>query len=136
VIGACIEVHRALGPGLLESAYEVCLAHELTLRGLSFERQVALPVRFKGVELDCAYRMDFVVGNELVVELKAVEQLLPVHEAQLITYLRLTALPAGLLVNFHVKTLRQGLRRLTLTPPNPSLLPPSCDPPQGRTPAR
>jgi GxxExxY protein len=118
VIGACIEVHRVLGPGLLESAYEACLAHELTLRGLSFERQQSLPVSYKGVRLECGYRMDFVVHAELVVELKAVERLLPVHEAQLISYLRLTRLPAGLLVNFHAETIRRGLRRLTLKHPS------------------
>ncbi len=114
MIGACIEVHRCLGPGLLESAYEACLAHELTLRRLSFERQVPLPVIYKGVQLECGYRMDFVVCQELVVELKAVERLLPVHEAQLISYLRLTRVPAGLLVNFHVEAIRRGLRRLSL----------------------
>jgi GxxExxY protein len=116
VIGACIEVHRVLGPGLLESAYEVCLARELTLRGLSFDRQRAVPVSYKGVPLECGYRLDFVIGAELIVEVKAVECLLPVHEAQLISYLRLTHLPAGLLVNFHVDVLRHGLRRFTLTP--------------------
>jgi GxxExxY protein len=126
VIGACIEVHRVLGPGLLESAYEACLAHELTLRGLSFERQKMLPVSYKGVQLECGYRMDFVVRNELVVEVKAVERLLPVHEAQLISYLRLTRLPAGLLVNFHAPTVRRGLRRLTLEPSNLPALPSSC----------
>jgi GxxExxY protein len=118
VIGACIEVHRVLGPGLLESAYEACLAHELTLRGLSFERQQSLPVSYKGVRLECGYRMDFVVRAELVIEVKAVERLLPVHEAQLISYLRLTRLPAGLLVNFHAETIRRGLRRLTLKHPS------------------
>ena len=127
MIGACIEVHRVLGPGLLESAYEACLAHELTLRRLGFERQKALPVSYKGVDLECGYHMDFVVCGELVVELKAVERLLPVHEAQLISYLRLTRLPAGLLVNFHMETIRRGLRRLTLKPPNLPDLPPSCE---------
>ncbi len=124
VFGACIELHRVLGPGLLESAYEACLAHELALRGLCFERQKTLPVSYKGVRLECGYRMDFVVRAELVVEVKAVERLLPVHEAQLISYLRLTRLPAGLLVNFHAETIRRGLRRLTLKLP---VLPPSCD---------
>jgi len=125
VIGACIEVHRLLGPGLLESAYEECLAHEFGLIGLSFERQRALPVSYKGVSLECGYRMDFVVMNELVVEVNAVERLLPVHEAQLVTYLKLSGLDAGLLVNFHSEAIRHGLRRLTRTRP-PSVLPPSC----------
>src|SRR5436190_21134619 len=114
VIGACIEVHRCLGPGLLESAYEQCLAHEFDLRLLSADRQVHLPVRYKNVEIDCGYRLDFIIEAELIVEIKAVERLLPVHEAQLLTYLKLTGLPAGLLVNFHTETLRHGLRRLTL----------------------
>jgi GxxExxY protein len=117
VIGACIEVHRVLGPGLLESAYEACLARELSLRGLIFAHQQRLPISYKGMDLACAYRMDFVINRELVVEVKAVEQLLPVHEAQLISYLRLTGIPAGLLVNFHAVVLRHGLRRLSLKPP-------------------
>jgi len=117
VIGACIEVHRVLGPGLLESSYETCLEHELVLRGLRFERQRHLPVRYKGVTLECGYRMDFVVQAELVVEVKAVEYLLPVHAAQLISYLRLTGIRTGLPVNFHAETIRRGLRRLTLDPP-------------------
>ena len=114
VIGACIEVHRALGPGLLESAYEQSLAHELSLQGVRFERQRPVPVSYKGIELAYGYRLDFVVARVLVLEIKAVESLLPVHEAQLLTYLRLTGLPIGLLVNFHAETLRRGLRRLTL----------------------
>ena len=120
-----MEVHRCLGPGLLESAYEQCLAHEFDLRLLSAERQVHLPVRHKNVEIDCGYRLDFIIEAELIVEIKAVERLLPVHEAQLLTYLKLTGLPAGLLVNFHTETLRHGLRRLTLNqkPFSPSRLP-------------
>lgn len=113
VIGACIEVHRILGPGLLESVYEECLCHELSLRGLSFERQKVVPVSYKGVELGCGYRADLIVQDELIVEVKAVEALLPLHEAQLISYLQLTGLPAGLLVNFRAETIRAGLRRLT-----------------------
>ena len=116
VIGACIDVHRVLGPGLLESAYESCLAHEFALRGVIVERQKAVAVSYKGVQLECGYRLDFVVCAELVVEVKAVERLLLVHEGQLISYLRLTNIPAGLLVNFHVEILRRGLRRLTLKP--------------------
>ena len=119
VIGACIEVHRELGPGLLESAYEQCLAHELGLRGLCFERQISVPVRYKGVALQCGYRVDFLVEGALVVELKAVERILAVHEAQVITYLRLLGVPTGLLVNFHSDVLRSGLRRLSLKSPFP-----------------
>jgi GxxExxY protein len=117
VIGACIEVHRVVGPGLLESAYGECLAREMGLRGLRFERQKRLPVSYKGLLLECTYRLDFVVEHQLILEIKAVERLLPVHEAQLITYLRLSRIPAGLLVNFHTGAIRRGLRRLTLTPP-------------------
>ncbi|MDB4995833.1 MAG: GxxExxY protein [Myxococcaceae bacterium] len=113
VIGACIEVHRHLGPGLLESAYEECVARELALRGLRFERQRAVPLEYKGVALDCGYRVDLIVEGMLVVELKSVERLLPIHEAQLLTYLRLTTLRVGLLVNFREAVLRHGLRRLT-----------------------
>jgi GxxExxY protein len=126
VIGACIEVHRVLGPGLLESAYETCLEHEFVLRGLRFERQKVLPVRYKGVTLDCSYRMDFVVEAELVVDVKAVEHLTTVHAAQVISYLRLAGIQAGLLVNFHAATIRRGLRRLKLQPTTPFDLPSSC----------
>lgn len=119
VIGACIEVHRTLGPGLLESAYEQCLAHELNLRGLDVERQRVVPVEYKGIGLPSAYRVDLLVERSLVVEVKAVEKLLPVHEAQLLTYLRLMGLNSGLLVNFHAETVKRGLRRLTLKNPFP-----------------
>jgi GxxExxY protein len=114
VIGGAIEVHRMLGPGLLETAYEECLCHELSLRNIAFKRQVALPVLYKKVRLDCGYRMDLVVLEELVVEVKAVEKLLPVHEAQLLTYLRLSGLHTGLLINFNVPALKHGIRRLKL----------------------
>jgi GxxExxY protein len=127
VIGACIEVHRHLGPGLLESAYEQCLCHELNVACIPYERQKVLPVRYKGIELQPAYRLDLVVGSELLVELKSVERLLPVHEAQVITYLKLSGLPVGLLVNFHVAAIRQGLRRLT-NHQNLPASPPPCDP--------
>ncbi len=120
IIGACIEVHRHLGPGLLESAYEQCVCHELRLRGLPFERQRQVPLVYKGVALPCGYRLDLVVDDCLVVEIKAVERLLPVHEAQALTYLRLTGLRAALLVNFNVPVLRQGLRRLSYNPHHPS----------------
>jgi GxxExxY protein len=112
VIGACIEVHRHLGPGLLESAYEQCLCHELSLMGLRFARQRPLPVTYKGAMLDCGYRLDVVVEEKLILELKAVEHLLPIHEAQVLTYLKLTVLDVGLLVNFNTPVLRGGIRRL------------------------
>ena len=112
VIGACIEVHRVLGPGLLESAYEECLCHELSLRRLPFERQVPLPVQYKAVKLECGYRLDLVVDRKLVLELKTAEKLLPIHDAQLLTYLKLSTLTYGLLVNFHVPILKDGLKRV------------------------
>ena len=112
VLGACIEVHRHLGPGLLESAYEECLCHELSLTGLKFARQRPLPVVYKGVMLDCGYRLDVVIEESLVLELKAVDHLLPVHEAQVLTYLKLTGMDVGLLINFNTAALRCGIRRL------------------------
>ena len=112
VIGAAIEVHKALGPGLLESAYEECLCQELKLRNIPFERQVELPIEYKGLKLSAGYRMDIVVDNLLVLELKSVEKLLPIHQAQLITYLRLSNTWLGLLVNFNVPILKQGIKRL------------------------
>jgi len=111
VIGAAMAVHRELGPGLLESACESCLAYELAERGLSFERQKALPVLYKGVTVDCGYRLDLVVEDLVIIELKAVERLEPVHEAQVISYLKLSGLPVGLLINFNVRLLKQGIRR-------------------------
>jgi GxxExxY protein len=114
VIGAAMEVHRALGPGLLESTYEECLCHELSLRGLSFERQVALPVVYKAITLECGYRLDVVVENVVILELKAIEQTLPVHEAQLLTYLRLSGKRVGLLINFNVPALKDGITRRVL----------------------
>ena len=114
VIGAAIEVHRELGPGLLQSAYEECLCHELALRKIPFERQVALPVSYKGVQLDCGYRIDLVIAEQLVVELKSVEQVEPIHEAQLLTYLRLSHCKVGLLINFNVPLLKQGILRRVL----------------------
>ena len=125
VVGALIEVHRRLGPGLLESAYETCLCRELALRDLSFERQRDLPVSYKGALLNCGYRVDVVVRDCILVELKAVERLLPIHVAQVITYLRLSGLPVGLLVTFNVRALKNGLRRLWLPDPQP----PSFSPP-------
>jgi GxxExxY protein len=113
IIGFAIEVHRHLGPGLLESAYEECLCHELSQDGLVFQRQVPLPVVYKSVHLDCGYRLDIVVENRVIIELKAVERLMPIHEAQLITYLKLSGIPTGLLLNFNTAVLREGIRRLT-----------------------
>jgi GxxExxY protein len=112
VIGAAMEVHRHLGPGLLESAYEECLCHELNALGVPFERQKELPVSYKGISLDCGYRMDIVVDRTLLLELKSVETLLPIHEAQLLTYLRLSGLQIGLLVNFNVPLLKNGIKRM------------------------
>jgi GxxExxY protein len=108
IIGAAIEVHRALGPGLLESAYEECLCHEFNLRELAFKRQVPLPVEYKGVKLDCGYRVDILVQDEVILELKCVEHLLAVHDAQLLTYLKLTRKRVGLIINFNVATLVRG----------------------------
>ena len=112
IIGAAIEVHKALGPGLLESAYESCLAYELSLLKIGFERQVPLPVRYKSLPLDCGYRLDFLVENLVVLELKAVERLEAIHEAQMLTYLKLGGWRVGLLINFNVPVLKRGIRRL------------------------
>ena len=122
VIGCAIEVHRYLGPGLLESTYERCLAHELALAGISFVNQVSVPVEYKDVTLDCGYRLDFLVEDYLVLELKAVEYLLPIYQAQVITYMKLAEAPVGLLINFNVKLLKDGIRRLF---PSPSPFSPS-----------
>ena len=114
VIGLAIDVHRGLGPGLLESAYEECLCYELQTAGLAFARQVPLPVIYKGVRLECGYRPDVVVDNSLVLELKTVERLMPVHDAQMLTYLRLGSFRTGLILNFHAALLRDGIKRLVL----------------------
>ena len=114
VIGAAIEVHRALGPGLLESAYEACLCHELGQRQIHFQRQLELPVAYKNISLDCGYRINVIVEKQLMLELKALEKLLPVHEAQLLTYLKLAQLRTGLLLNFNVPVLKNGIRRICL----------------------
>ena len=108
VIGAAIEVHRTIGPGLLESAYEECLCQELHLRGVSFKRQVPLPVDYKGVKLDCGYRLDLLIEDVLIVEIKCLEHVLPVHEAQILTYLKMTGKRVGLILNFNVHTLTRG----------------------------
>jgi GxxExxY protein len=120
IIGAAIEVHRALGPGLLESAYEECLCEELNLRGIAFERQKPLPVKYKGKQLDCGYRLDLLVANAVVLELKAVDTLAPIHDAQLLTYLRLGGWKVGLLINFNVPVLREGIHRKVLGLEEPS----------------
>ena len=114
IIGAALEVHRHLGPGLLESAYEECLCHELCLRELRFQRQVDLPVDYKGLKLNCGYKIDLIVQDEVILELKAVEKLLPIHQAQLLTYLKLAKKRVGLLINFNVPLLTQGIIRRVL----------------------
>ena len=114
VIGLAIDVHRHLGPGLLESAYEQCLCYELQQHGMPFSRQVALPVVYKAVQLDCAYRMDLVIDRRLVVEIKSVDRLMPIHEAQMLTYLKLSGHKVGLLMNFNAVVLKDGLRRIVL----------------------
>ena len=114
IIGAAIEVHRILGPGLLESAYEECLCRELALRSIAFERQKDLPIYYKGVALNCGYRLDVVVADRVILELKACEKLEAIHEAQLLTYLKLTGLKTGLLINFNVPVLKEGIKRLIL----------------------
>jgi GxxExxY protein len=112
IIGAAIEVHRQLGPGLLESTYQACLARELELRGVSFEYEKPLPLEYKGVRLDCGYRIDLLIASSVVVEVKSVEALASIHEAQLLTYLKLTGVKVGLLINFNVVVLKSGIRRL------------------------
>tara|TARA_R110000796_G_scaffold108062_1_gene218946 strand:+ start:205 stop:591 length:387 start_codon:yes stop_codon:yes gene_type:complete len=114
VIGLAIEVHRHLGLGLLESAYEECLCFELETNGIGHIRQVPLPVTYKNTKLECGYRMDLVVEDKLVIELKTVDRLLPIHEAQLLTYLKLSGLKTGLLLNFNSSVLKDGIRRLVL----------------------
>ncbi|HEX8069807.1 MAG TPA: GxxExxY protein [Pyrinomonadaceae bacterium] len=114
VVGAAIEVHRSLGPGLLESAYSGCLCRELTVRHIPYQRERPLPLTYKGLRLDCGYRLDLLVAGSVVVEVKAVEALAPIHEAQLLTYLRLGGWRVGLLINFNVEVLKKGLRRKVL----------------------
>jgi GxxExxY protein len=114
IIGAAIEVHKVLGPGLLESAYQVCLQRESTLQNIPFEHLVDLPLIYKGVKLDAGYVIDLIYDSRVIVELKAVEKVIPVHEAQLLTYMRLTGIPVGLLINFNVPVLKDGLYRRVL----------------------
>jgi len=111
VIGCAIEVHRALGPGLLESAYERCLAHELGLQGIAYKSQVPVPIKYKGISLECGFRLDVLVDDCLIIELKAVDKLTKVYEAQMLTYLKLTGISTGLLLNFNVSRLVDGLKR-------------------------
>ena len=112
IIAAAIEVHRHLGPGLLESAYQECVCLELSRMGVSFRREVALPLAYKGLKLDCSYRIDLLVEDSVIVELKAIEQLLPIHSSQLLTYLRAAQKPVGLLINFNVLVLKDGINRV------------------------
>jgi GxxExxY protein len=119
VIGAAIEVHKALGPGLLESAYVQCLCRELSLRDIPFLREQPLPLRYKGLTLECGYRLDILVSGLLVVEVKSVAELSSLHEAQLLTYLRISALPLGLLLNFNVTVMKDGIQRVANSPAKP-----------------
>lgn len=112
IIGAALEVHKILGPGLMESAYEECLCHELGLRTIPFDRQLALPVAYKNARLDCGYRLDLLVAKAVVIELKAVERVEPIHQAQLLTYLKLGHWQVGLLINFNVSVLKSGIKRM------------------------
>ena len=114
IIGAAIEVHKALGPGLLENVYEECLCHELVTRHINYDRQRAVPINYKTVYLDCGYRLDILVEDNIVVEIKAVARLEPIHDAQILTYLKLGGWRLGLLINFNVPLLKEGIRRLIL----------------------
>jgi GxxExxY protein len=114
IIGSAIEVHKALGPGLLESTYEECLCHEFDLRGILYKRQHAVPVRYKDTKLDCGYRIDVLVEDRVILELKSVDCLEPIHEAQVLTYLKLTGHKVGLLINFNVSVLKDGIKRFML----------------------
>ncbi len=114
VIGCAIEVHRNLGPGLLESAYEQCLAREFSLADVNFEIQKSIPVSYKGIQLDCGYRLDLFVEKRLILEIKSVDKILPIHEAQILTYMKLAKVSVGLLINFNVELLKEGIRRFVL----------------------
>ena len=114
VIGCAIEVHKNLGPGLLESTYEQCLAHELSVADIPFKLQFSLPVEYKGTKLDCGYRVDLFVDNSISVELKSIDRILPIHEAQLLTYMKLADVSIGLLMNFNVKYMKDGIKRMVL----------------------
>ncbi len=114
VIGCAIEVHRTLGPGLLESTYVQCLAKELELAGIEFKQQAELPVVYKGIELECGYRIDLLIEDNLIIELKSVTKTLPIHEAQILTYMKLANVKIGLLINFNVEILKEGIKRFVL----------------------
>lgn len=114
VIGCAIEVHKNLGPGLLESTYEQCLAYELRVADIPFKLQFSLPVEYKGTKLDCGYRVDLLVDNSIIVELKSIDRILPIHEAQLLTYMKLADVSIGLLMNFNVKYMKDGIKRMVL----------------------
>ena len=114
MIGCALEVHKYLGPGLLESTYEQCLAHEMKQAGIVFKMQSPLPVEYKGIKLDCGYRIDLFIEDSLIVELKSVEKILPIHQAQLLTYMKLAEIPIGLLINFNVTYLKNGIKRMVL----------------------
>lgn len=114
VIGCAIEVHRGLGPGLLESTYEQCLAHELNLNAIEFKSQHPLPVVYKGMRLDCGYRVDMLVADEIILELKSVEEIKGIHEAQLLTYMKLAGIKQGFLINFNVRLLKNGIKRFVI----------------------
>lgn len=114
IVDAAFKVHKTLGPGLLESAYEACMAHELSLRNLDFRTQVVLPVVYEGVKLDAGFRLDMLVEERVIVEMKAVEKIIPLHEAQLLTYLRLSGLRLGLLINFNVLLIKDGIKRMVI----------------------
>lgn len=114
LIAAAIEVHKHLGPGLMESAYEQCYCHEIALQAIPFERQVTLPVEYKGVKLDLGYRIDMVADKKVIVEFKCVEKILPVHEAQLLTYMKISKIPVGLIINFHAARIKDGIKRMVL----------------------
>ena len=119
IIGAAITVHRALGPGLLESAYEACMVYDLMQEGLQVERQKPLPIVYRGVKLECGYRLDLMVENEVIVEIKSIEKRLPVHKAQLMSYLKLSDCKVGLLINFNIEVLRNGIQRVVNDFPEP-----------------
>jgi GxxExxY protein len=114
VIGYAINVHRELGPGLLESTYQQCLAHELALNGINFKIEHALPVNYKGIHLDCGYRIDLLIENQLIIELKAVEEVCNIHKAQILTYMKLSKIPTGLLINFNTERLKDGIQRFKI----------------------
>jgi len=114
IIGCAIEVHKELGPGLLESVYQHCLAKEFKIQGIIFEAEKELPVMYKGTQLDCGYRMDFLIDKQIILELKSVNEILPIHEAQILTYMKLAKIRTGLLINFNVKLLKEGIKRFVL----------------------